>query len=170
MNNQNDDMSIGDNLGTVLTEIIESLEERYEDIEGIKEDKKAYYQELAGKKYPVKEVKKVISSLNRDEDKLKEEAANIAWVANALGKTVYCAEQAPNEGDEDQFLIQRVSAIDELESQRVDLQEEIKDILAQAKGNGFDVKILKICLKRRKDPEAFNEMDVLVDSYMDAIA
>lgn len=63
--------------------------------------------------------------------------------------------------------IERVEQID-LELQA--LNEGKKEIFAEAKGEGFDVKILKEVLKLRKqDQDERDERDSLLDTYMRAI-
>ena len=50
------------------------------------------------------------------------------------------------------------------------LQEDQKEIFAEAKGNGFDVKIIKQILRIRKmDRDELDEQEALLDLYMQAI-
>ena len=63
--------------------------------------------------------------------------------------------------------IERVEQID-LELQA--LNEGKKEVFAEAKGEGFDVKILKEIIKLRKqDQDERDERDSLLDTYMRAI-
>jgi uncharacterized protein (UPF0335 family) len=63
--------------------------------------------------------------------------------------------------------VERVENID-LELQA--LNEQKKDIFAEAKGEGFDVKILKEIIKLRKqDEEERDERESMLDLYMRAM-
>lgn len=77
---------------------------------------------------------------------------------------------------------QQVGGIDGVQLQSVverieRMEEEIKarnadkaDIYQEAKGNGYDVKIIKkIVAIRRKDPAAVDEEETLLDLYKNAL-
>lgn len=50
------------------------------------------------------------------------------------------------------------------------LQDDIKDVYGEAKGNGFDTKILrKIIVLRKKDVAEREEEEALLDLYMHAL-
>lgn len=60
--------------------------------------------------------------------------------------------------------------IERLEEEKKNLAEDIKDVYAEAKGVGFDVKIMRRIMKLRKmEPEKRREEDELLDLYMAAI-
>jgi uncharacterized protein (UPF0335 family) len=60
--------------------------------------------------------------------------------------------------------------VERLEEERRGLGEDIKEIYAEAKGVGFDTKIMKRVLKLRKmEPDKRREEDELLDLYMSAI-
>ena len=63
-----------------------------------------------------------------------------------------------------------VEKIENLEAEKVEIQENISDVFKQAKADGFDVKIMKkvIKLKKRKTEDRENE-DMLLDTYMLAL-
>lgn len=51
------------------------------------------------------------------------------------------------------------------------IDDDIRDIYAEAKGVGFDVPALKaIIAERRKDPAKVREFDAIVDTYNSALA
>ena len=63
-----------------------------------------------------------------------------------------------------------VERIEQIESELKDLNEAKKEILSEAKGEGFDVKVLKEIIKLRKqDKEERDEHDSLLDVYMRAM-
>ena len=50
------------------------------------------------------------------------------------------------------------------------LNDDKKDIYAEAKANGFDVKTLKLVVKhRRQDPAEREEAETLFDLYLNAL-
>ena len=67
-------------------------------------------------------------------------------------------------------LLSFLERIERLEEEKAALSEDIKEVYAEAKGVGFDVKILRRIIKLRKmEPEKRREEDDLLDLYMSAI-
>jgi len=67
-------------------------------------------------------------------------------------------------------LRQFVDRIERLEEEKKALQEDIKEVYAEAKGRGFDVRILrKVIGLRKKEQEELDEEEALVDLYMRAL-
>ena len=63
-----------------------------------------------------------------------------------------------------------VERIEHLDSELQELNEQKKEVFAEAKGEGFDVKILKEIIKLRKqDQDERDERDTLLDMYMKAM-
>ena len=63
-----------------------------------------------------------------------------------------------------------VERIENLDTQIQELNEQKKEVFAEAKGDGFDVKILKEIVKRRKhDEEECDERESMLDLYMRAM-
>lgn len=63
-----------------------------------------------------------------------------------------------------------VERIEKLEEEKAGLAEDIKGVYAEAKGNGFDPKILKqVIALRKKDAGKRAEERVLLATYMDAL-
>ena len=74
---------------------------------------------------------------------------------------------ADNSDDRLRLLIERV---ERLEEEKKALAEDIKDIYAEAKGNGFDVKILrKIIAIRKRDQEELDEEETMLEVYLRAL-
>lgn len=67
-------------------------------------------------------------------------------------------------------LKQYIERIERLEEERKALGADVRDVFAEAKGSGFDVKTMRQVLKLRKmaDQER-RELDELLDLYMSAI-
>lgn len=63
-----------------------------------------------------------------------------------------------------------VERIERLEEEKAGIASDIKDIYAEAKGAGFDVKILRTIIKLRKMNAADrDEQDALLETYRKAI-
>ncbi|EKE78459.1 DUF2312 domain-containing protein [Oceanibaculum indicum] len=63
-----------------------------------------------------------------------------------------------------------VERIERLEEEKAALAADIREIFAEAKGVGFDTKILRQVLKLRKlDREDRQEQETLLDLYMQAL-
>ena len=63
-----------------------------------------------------------------------------------------------------------VERIEQLDTELQELNEQKKEVFAEAKGDGLDVKILKEMIKLRKqDEDARDEHDTLLDIYMKAM-
>ena len=63
-----------------------------------------------------------------------------------------------------------VERIEQLEAEIQELNESKKEVFSEAKGEGFDVKILKEVIKLRKqDKDERDERDSLLDVYMRAM-
>ena len=63
-----------------------------------------------------------------------------------------------------------VERIERLEEEKKALQEDIKDVYAEAKGNGFDVKILrKIISMRKRDRADIDEEETILELYLRAL-
>ena len=63
-----------------------------------------------------------------------------------------------------------VERIERLEEEKKALADDIKEVFAEAKGNGFDVKVLKKVVRLRKmDRAKRQEEDAILDLYLSAI-
>jgi uncharacterized protein (UPF0335 family) len=63
-----------------------------------------------------------------------------------------------------------VERIEHLDTELQELSEQKKEVFAEAKAEGFDVKILKEIIKRRKqDKDERDEHETLLDLYLRAM-
>lgn len=77
------------------------------------------------------------------------------------------AQQGNIAGDRLRSLIDR---IERLEEERKALGSDIKDIYAEAKSAGFDVKVLRQLIRiRKQEPADVEEQETLLDLYKRAI-
>jgi uncharacterized protein (UPF0335 family) len=66
----------------------------------------------------------------------------------------------------DERLRSLIERIERLEEEKAELASDIKDIYAEAKGAGFDPKIMRMVIKLRKQSAADrDEQDFLLDEY-----
>ncbi len=67
-------------------------------------------------------------------------------------------------------LKQYINRIERLESEKADLMDDIKQVFDEAKGNGFDTKIMKQVVRLRKlDKNQLAEQDAILDLYRQAL-
>jgi len=63
-----------------------------------------------------------------------------------------------------------IERIERLEEDKAAVMADLKEVYAEAKGNGFDTKILrKVVRLRKQDTAKRQEEDALVDLYLSAI-
>ncbi|NDW07250.1 DUF2312 domain-containing protein [Jiella pacifica] len=63
-----------------------------------------------------------------------------------------------------------VERIERLEEEKKTISDDIKDVYAEAKGNGFDTKVLRRVISLRKqDADERNEQEAILDLYMQAL-
>ncbi len=68
-------------------------------------------------------------------------------------------------------ILSLIERIEQLEEEIKALNEGKKEVFAEAKGEGYDVKVLREILKLRKlDNDERDEQESLIDTYMRAIA
>ena len=82
-------------------------------------------------------------------------------------------DAAPAEASATRFAKDQLKAIVErierLEEEKKTISDDIRDVYAEAKGNGFDVKALRQIVKLRKqDPNERAEAETILETYMQA--
>ena len=67
-------------------------------------------------------------------------------------------------------LRQFIERIERLEEEKAALQDDIKDVMAELKGRGYDVKAVRAILKLRKqDPDERQEAEAILELDMNAL-
>ena len=67
-------------------------------------------------------------------------------------------------------LRQFIERIERLEEEKAALDDDIKDVMAELKGRGYDVKAVRAILKLRKqDPDERQEAEAILELYMNAL-
>ena len=73
----------------------------------------------------------------------------------------------PVQGDQLRSLVQR---IERLEEEKKTIADDIKEVYAEAKGNGYDVKVLrKVVALRKRDLDERKEEEAILDLYLQAV-
>jgi len=63
-----------------------------------------------------------------------------------------------------------IERVERLEEEKKTIADDIKDVYAEAKGNGFDVKALRAIVRLRKqDPDERKEAESILETYMHAL-
>lgn len=63
-----------------------------------------------------------------------------------------------------------IERIERLEEEKKGIQDDIKDIFAEAKGTGFDTKVMRQIIRLRKmEKNDRQELDALLELYMAAL-
>jgi uncharacterized protein (UPF0335 family) len=63
-----------------------------------------------------------------------------------------------------------IERIERLEEEKKTISDDIRDVYAEAKGNGFDVKALRAIVRLRKqDPQERQEQETILETYMQAL-
>lgn len=63
-----------------------------------------------------------------------------------------------------------IERIERLEEEKKAIADDIKDVFAEAKANGFDVKALRAILKiRKQDADERKEHEAIVELYLQAL-
>lgn len=61
-------------------------------------------------------------------------------------------------------LRQFIERVERLESEKKDIADQVKEVMAEAKGRGYDTKVL-----RKRDADDIAEEQAVLDLYMDAL-
>lgn len=67
-------------------------------------------------------------------------------------------------------LKQFVERYEQLESEKKDVMEQQKELMAEAKGRGYDTKVMRLVMKRRKrKPDELAEEEAVLEVYENAL-
>ncbi|KRE09751.1 hypothetical protein ASE63_04290 [Bosea sp. Root381] len=73
----------------------------------------------------------------------------------------------PVAGDQLKSIVER---IERLEEEKKTIADDIKEVYAEAKGNGYDVKVLrKVIAIRKRDANERAEEEAILDLYLQAV-
>ena len=67
-------------------------------------------------------------------------------------------------------LRQFIERIERLDAERKDLAEQQKEVMAEAKGRGYDTKVMrKLIIMRKRDKDDIAEEEALLEMYKEAL-
>ncbi|MEM8657439.1 MAG: DUF2312 domain-containing protein [Pseudomonadota bacterium] len=67
-------------------------------------------------------------------------------------------------------LRQFIERFERLDAEKKDIADQQKEVMAEAKGRGYDVKIIrKVIALRKKDPDEISEEEAVLDLYKEAL-
>ena len=67
-------------------------------------------------------------------------------------------------------LRQFIERIERLDAEKKDLAEQQKEVMAEAKGRGYDTKVIrKVVAMRKLDPNDIAEAEAVLEMYKDAL-
>ncbi len=97
-------------------------------------------------------------------------AANNMGVRTVISQTLDDQETKDVGGVQGQRLTSFIERVERLEEEKSALMEDIKEVYAEAKGVGFDVKaIRKLIALRKMDANARHEAESILDLYKSAV-
>jgi len=63
-----------------------------------------------------------------------------------------------------------IGRVEKLEEEKAGISADIRDVFAEAKGNGFDIKAIRTIIKIRKmDASEREEQETILDTYLNAL-
>ena len=79
-------------------------------------------------------------------------------------------EEAPSTSFAKEQLKSIIERIERLEEEKKTISDDIRDVYAESKGNGFDVKALRTIVRMRKqDANERAEEETILETYMQAL-
>ena len=67
-------------------------------------------------------------------------------------------------------LRQFIERIEQLDAEKTDLAEQAKEVMAEAKGRGYDTKVMrKVIALRKRKPDEIAEEEAIMDMYKAAL-
>ena len=67
-------------------------------------------------------------------------------------------------------LRQFIERVERVEQEKKDIAEQIKEVMAEAKGRGYDTKIMrKVIALRKREPDDIAEEEAVLEMYREAL-
>ncbi|MBF0160220.1 MAG: DUF2312 domain-containing protein [Magnetococcales bacterium] len=80
------------------------------------------------------------------------------------------AKTADIAGVSGEHLEQYITRIERMEEEKAELMQDIRDVYLEAKGNGFDAKVMRQIVRMRKmDKHELDEQETMLDLYKQAL-
>ena len=104
--------------------------------------------------------------LNLDEDDAPASDRKVSKKDNAK-KSIEDELNDPTTGDQLRSIVER---IERLEEEKKTVADDIKEVYAEAKGNGYDTKVLRKAIAiRKRDANERAEEEAILDLYLQAL-
>jgi uncharacterized protein (UPF0335 family) len=96
------------------------------------------------------------------------------WIMSVTTATVADVKDKPRDGLSTRLAKDQLKAIVEriehLEEEKKAISDDIRDVYAEAKGNGYDVKALRTVIRLRKqDKDERAEQEAILETYLHAL-
>jgi uncharacterized protein (UPF0335 family) len=101
--------------------------------------------------------------------RLQASATSLQFRSSAMATAAAVQEETAHRFAKDQ-LKAIVERVERLEEEKKTISDDIRDVYAEAKGNGFDVKALRTIVRLRKqDANERQEQETILETYMQAL-
>ena len=76
----------------------------------------------------------------------------------------------PSNSDASEEIRQFVERYEHLEAEKQEIADQMKEVMSEAKGRGFDTKVLRaVIARRKKDAADIEEFEAILDTYLSAL-
>lgn len=76
----------------------------------------------------------------------------------------------PSNSDASEEIRQFVERYEHLEAEKKDIADQMKEVMAEAKGRGYDTKVLRaVIARRKKDAADLEEFEAILELYLSAL-
>jgi uncharacterized protein (UPF0335 family) len=162
------------NSNITLTSYCDRWENLDNDREALKVQRTEAWAELKAKNLPIAAMKSLMAQGRKDAEKLALARDDMKNAGELMGVTVFVGEiTAPTDDpyakDTVTFAKQRIAAIETFEADIKAVGEDIKVLLAEVKSTGFTPSLIPTIVAIRKDPAAYYESNVLLNTYLTAL-
>ena len=76
----------------------------------------------------------------------------------------------PSNSDASEEIRQFVERYEHLEAEKKDIADQMKEVMSEAKGRGYDTKVLRaVIARRKKDAADLEEFEAILELYLSAL-
>jgi uncharacterized protein (UPF0335 family) len=101
---------------------------------------------------------------------MRAETSTVSSLQEYTMSTSAAVQEAPATRFAKDQLKAIIERIERLEEEKKTISDDIRDVYAEGKGNGFDVKALRQIVRLRKqDPNERQEQETILETYMQAL-
>ena len=112
----------------------------------------------------------LVYKVKRNKNMSSAEIVSIYGGTNTSSESDSSQRKDSVKGGQDPRLLQFINRIENLEEEKKTLADDIRDVFAEAKATGYDVKILRQVIRLRKiSADDRREQEQLLDLYMAAL-